>query len=36
MIGDRVTMIPDMIVEHYGDYTITALTDGNDDKKLSA
>ena len=33
MIGDRVTMIPDMIVEHYGDYMITALTDGNYDKK---
>jgi hypothetical protein len=32
MIGDRVTMEPDDIIEHYGDYMITALTDGNYDK----
>ncbi len=35
MIGDRVTMKPDTIVEHYGDYMITALTDGNYDKNLA-
>ena len=35
MIGDQVTMIPDAIVEHYGDFMITALTDGNYDKKLA-
>jgi hypothetical protein len=35
MIGDKVTMKPDMIVEHYGDYMITALTDGNYDKNLA-
>ena len=35
MIGDQVTMMPDQIVEHYGDYMITALTDGNYDKKLA-
>jgi hypothetical protein len=35
MIDDRVTMKPDTIVEHYGDYMITALTDGNYDKKLA-
>jgi hypothetical protein len=35
MIGDKVTMKPDLIVEHYGDYMITALTDGNYDKSLA-
>jgi hypothetical protein len=35
MIGDKVTMKPDVIVEHYGDYMITALTDGNYDKNLA-
>ncbi|HSZ31709.1 MAG TPA: nuclear transport factor 2 family protein [Puia sp.] len=35
MIGDKVTMKPDTIVAHYGDYMITALTDGNYDKKLA-
>jgi len=35
MIDDKVTMKPDMIVEHYGDYIITALTDGNYDKNLA-
>jgi len=35
MIGDKVTMKPDTIMEHYGDYMITALTDGNYDKKLA-
>ena len=27
--------MPDAIVEHYGDFMITALTDGNYDKKLA-
>jgi hypothetical protein len=35
MIGDQVTLAPDGIVEHYGDIMITALTDGNYDKKLA-
>ncbi len=35
MIGDKVTMKPDTIMEHYGDYMITALTDGNYDKNLA-
>jgi len=35
MIGDKVTMKPDEIVEHYGDYMITTLTDGNYDKNLA-
>ena len=35
MIGDKVTMKPDTIIEHYGDYMITALTDGNYDKNLA-
>ena len=35
MIGDKVTMKPDVIVEHYGDYMITALTDGNYDKNAA-
>ena len=35
MIGDQVTMKPDVIIEHYGDYMITALTDGNYDKNLA-
>ncbi len=35
MIGDKVTMKPDVIIEHYGDYMITALTDGNYDKNLA-
>jgi hypothetical protein len=32
MIGDRVTFEIDTIVEHYGEFMITALTDGNYDK----
>src|SRR5271155_1838559 len=32
MIGDKVTFEIDEVVEHYGDYFITALTDGNYDK----
>jgi hypothetical protein len=35
MIADKVTLKPDVIVEHYGDYLITALTDGNYDKNLA-
>ena len=35
MIADKVTMKPDTIIEHYGDYMITAFTDGNYDKKLA-
>lgn len=32
IIGDKVTFKIDTIVEHYGAYMITALTDGNYDK----
>ena len=32
MIEDKVTFKADTIVEHYGEYFITALTDGNYDK----
>lgn len=35
MIGDRVTFEADEITEHYGEYIITALTDGNYDKSKS-
>jgi ketosteroid isomerase-like protein len=35
MIGDKVTFAIDEVVEHYGDYFITALTDGNYDKSKS-
>jgi ketosteroid isomerase-like protein len=35
MIGDKVTMQAEEIIEHYGDYLITALTDGNYDKKAA-
>ena len=35
MIGDRVTFEIDEVVEHYGDFIITALTDGNYDKSKS-
>jgi ketosteroid isomerase-like protein len=35
MIGDKVTFVADDIVEHHGDYIITALTDGNYDKSKS-
>ncbi len=35
MIGDKVTFRIDEVVEHYGEYFITALTNGNYDKKLS-
>ena len=35
MIADKVTMKPEVIMEHYGDYMITALTDGNYDKKAA-
>ena len=32
MIGDKVTFEIDEVLAHYGDYMITALTDGNYDK----
>jgi hypothetical protein len=32
MIGDRVTFTADETIEHYGEWIITALTDGNYDK----
>jgi len=32
MIGDKVTFETDEVVEHYDDFIITALTDGNYDK----
>jgi hypothetical protein len=35
MIGDKVTIEIDEAVEHYGEYFITALTDGNYDKSKS-
>ena len=35
MIGDKVTFKADTVIEHYGEYFITALTDGSYDKKLS-
>jgi len=35
MIGDKVTFTVDEVVEHYGEYFITALTDGNYDKSKS-
>jgi len=35
MIGPKVTFKADEIVEHYGDFFITALTDGNYDKSKS-
>jgi len=35
MIGDKVTFEIDEAVEHYGDYFVTALTDGNYDKSKS-
>jgi hypothetical protein len=35
MIGDKVTFTIDKVVEHYGEYIITALTDGNYDKSMS-
>lgn len=35
MIGDKVTFTMDEAVEHYGEYFITALTDGNYDKSKS-
>jgi hypothetical protein len=35
MIGDRVTFEIDEVIEHYGDFIITALTDGNYDKTKS-
>jgi ketosteroid isomerase-like protein len=35
MIGDKVTLEADEIVEHYGEFMITALTDGNYDKSKS-
>jgi ketosteroid isomerase-like protein len=35
MIGDRVIFEIDEVVEHYGDFIITALTDGNYDKSKS-
>jgi hypothetical protein len=35
MIGDKVTFEIDEAVEHYGDYLVTALTDGNYDKSKS-
>lgn len=35
MIGDKVTFKIDEVVNHYGDFIITALTDGNYDKSKS-
>jgi ketosteroid isomerase-like protein len=35
MIGDKVTFEIDEVVDHHGDYIITALTDGNYDKSKS-
>jgi ketosteroid isomerase-like protein len=35
IIGDKVTFETDEVVEHYGDFIITALTDGNYDKTKS-
>lgn len=35
MIGDKVTFEIDEMVEHYGEYIITALTDGAYDKTKS-
>jgi hypothetical protein len=35
MIGDKVTFEVDEAIEHYGDYFVTALTDGNYDKSRS-
>ena len=32
MIGDKVTFEIDEVIEHYGDYIITSLTDGKQDK----
>jgi ketosteroid isomerase-like protein len=35
MIEPKVTFEPDDIIEHYGDFLITSLTDGNYDKSKS-
>ena len=35
MIGDKVTFEAEEIISHYGDFIITALTDGNYDKSKS-
>jgi len=35
IIGDKVTFEADEIVEHYGEFIITALTDGSYDKSKS-
>jgi hypothetical protein len=35
IIGDKVTFEAEEILEHYGDFMITALTDGNYDKSKS-
>lgn len=35
MIGDKVTFQADETIEHYGEWFITALTDGNYDKSKS-
>jgi len=35
MIGDKVTFGIDEVVEHYGEYIVTALTDGAYDKTKS-
>jgi ketosteroid isomerase-like protein len=32
IIGDKVTFETDDVMEHYGDYMVTALTNGNYDK----
>ncbi|HEY4287439.1 MAG TPA: nuclear transport factor 2 family protein [Puia sp.] len=32
IIGDQVTFTPDQTIEHYGEWVITALTDGKYDK----
>lgn len=35
MIGDKVTFKADTVIEQYGEFMITALTDGNYDKSKS-
>jgi ketosteroid isomerase-like protein len=35
IIGVKVTMKVDTVREHYGDFIVTALIDGNYDKKLA-
>lgn len=35
IIGDKITFTTDDVIEHYGEYLITSLTDGNYDKSKS-